>query len=56
MVVLIEIISNLVTQSVVGNGCFMVDDSKSELCIRFTYIITLSVTTFIASCEVYHVR
>ena len=47
MVVLTEMISNWVTGSVVTNGCLMVVDSKSELCTRFTYVIALSVTTYI---------
>ena len=52
MVVLIEMISNWVTQGVVANGCLMVVDLKSQLCARFTYIIALSVTTFIACYQV----
>ena len=44
----IEMTSNWVAWSVVANGCLMVDDSKSELCTRFTYIIALSAKTFIA--------
>ena len=42
MVEMIEMISNWVTRSVVVNGCLMVDDSKSKLCTRYTYIIALS--------------
>ena len=55
MVVLIEMISNWVTQSVVANGYHMFVDSKSELCTRFTYVIALSVTTFIACYQVHHI-
>ena len=47
MVVLIEMISNWVAWSVVANGCLMVVDSKSELYAHVTYIIVLSVTTYI---------
>ena len=39
MTVIIEMISNWVSRSVVVNGCLMVVDSKSELCSRFTYIM-----------------
>ena len=56
MVVLIEMISNWVTRCVAANGCFIVVDSKSELCNRLTYIIALSVTSFIACYEVHHIR
>ena len=34
----------------------IVVDSKSELCTRFTYIIALSVTAFIAFYQVNHIR
>ena len=40
MAVLIEMISNWVTRSVVENGRLMVVDSKWELCSSFTYIMT----------------
>ena len=56
MVVLIEVISNLVTRSFVANGFLIVVDSKSEHCICFTYVIALSVTTFIVCYKVHHIK
>ena len=47
MVVLIEVIGNWVTRSVVANGCFMAVESKFEHCTHFTYIIVLSVATLL---------
>ena len=56
MVVPIEMISNWMTRGDVANECLMVVDSISELSTRSTYIIALSVTTFIASYQVHHIR
>ena len=56
MVILIEMISDWVTRSVVANGCLMVVDLKWELCTRFIHIIALSVTTFIECYQVHHIR
>ena len=56
MVVLIEMISNWVSRSVVANGCLVIVDSKAELCTCFAYVIALSITTFIACYQVHHIR
>ena len=46
MVVINEMISNWVTQSVVANGYLMVVDSKWKLCTRFTYIMKMKMRDF----------
>ena len=56
MVASTEMIIKWVTRSAVANGCLIVVDTESELCTRFTYIIALSVTAFIASYQVNHIR